>query len=48
MDMTSGWETLKSNVDANQSMAVLDFTSADELPLVQGEDGDQVLIYLFL
>lgn len=41
-DLTSGWETLKCNVDINQSVTVLDFTSSDELPLTQGEDGEQV------
>lgn len=42
LDLTSGWETMKGNVDMNQSVAVLDFSSADELPLTQGEDGEQV------
>jgi hypothetical protein len=41
-DLTSGWETIKNNVDVNQSVAVLDLGS-NELPLTQGEDGEQVL-----
>ncbi|EFX79893.1 hypothetical protein DAPPUDRAFT_304346 [Daphnia pulex] len=41
-DLTSGWETIKNNVDVNQSVAVLDLGS-NELPLTQGEDGEQFL-----
>ena len=41
-DLTSGWETIKNNVDVNQSVAVLDLGS-NELPLTQGDDGEQVL-----
>lgn len=44
-DLTSGWETIKNNVDVNQSVAVLDLGS-NELPLTEGEDGEQVF-YLF-
>jgi len=40
-DLTSGWETIKNNVEVNQSVAVLDLGS-NELPLTQGEDGEQV------
>lgn len=43
-DMTSGWETIKNNVDINQSVAVVDLSNS-ELPLTQGEDGEQVFTF---
>ncbi|KZS08622.1 DNA polymerase [Daphnia magna] len=41
-DLTSGWETIKNNVDVNQSVAFLDLGS-NELPLIEGDDGEQYL-----
>ena len=42
-DLTSGWETIKNNVDANQSVVTVDLSNS-ELPLTQGEDGEQVFL----
>lgn len=46
-DLTSGWETIKNNVDVNQSVAFLDLGS-NELPLIEGDDGEQVCYFLSL
>lgn len=45
LDMTSGWETIKNNDSTlNQTVASVDFNNS-ELPLVQGEDGQQVFFF---
>jgi len=41
LDLTSGWETIKSGTELNQTVATVDLNNT-ELPLVTGEDGEQV------
>lgn len=41
LDLTSGWETIKNGANLNQTVSVPDFNNS-ELPLTQGEDGQQV------
>ena len=40
-DLTSGWDTIKDGANLNQTVVVPEFNSS-ELPMTQGEDGEQV------
>ena len=41
-DLTSGWETIKSSTELNQTVSTVELNNT-ELPLVPGEDGEQVI-----